>query len=356
MMGFRFQDPWWLLLLLPVAAAGAAMFWRRPQAAVLYSSVAMLRRLPVTWAQRVKRFLPWLFLAGMAALIVALARPQHGKEEFRIRAEGIAIEMAVDRSGSMQALDFTIDNEPANRLEVIKKVFREFVEGGGELAGRPDDLIGLVAFGGFAEAKCPLTLDHPALMQVLEDVKIPQPIYNRQGEIVNQRLLGEEQATAIGDAIALAVERLKPVKAKSKIVILLTDGESNAGVLQPLEAAKIAKTYGIKIYTIGIGSNSPVPFPAMDVFGRKVIARQIFPLDEATLKEIAETTGGQYFNARNTASLKDIYAEIDKLEKTVSEGRLYTQYRELFPYALFPGIGLILLEVGLVSTRFRTLP
>lgn len=356
MMGFRFQDPWWLLMLVPLAAAGVAMFWRRPQAAVLYSSVAMLRRLPTTWAQRSKRLLPWLFLAGMAAFIFALARPQHGKEEYRVRAEGIAIEMAVDRSGSMQAMDFTINNEPANRLETIKKVIREFVEGGGELSGRPDDLIGLVSFGGFAEAKCPLTLDHPALLTVLDDVKIPQPIFNRQRQIINERLLNEESATAIGDAIALSVERLKPVKAKSKIIILLTDGESNAGVLQPLEAAKIAKTYGIKIYTIGLGSNGPVPFPTFDMFGRKVMMHQIFPIDEASLKAIAEKTGGQYFNARDTASLKEIYASINKLEKTVSEGRVYTQYRELFPFALIPGLGLMLLELVLVTTRFRTLP
>ncbi len=356
MMGFRFQDPWWLLLLLPLAVAGVAIWWRRPRAAVLFSSVAMLRRLPVTWAQRIKRFLPWLFLAGMAAMVVALARPQHGKEEYRVRAEGIAIEMAVDRSGSMEALDFTIDNQRADRLQAIKKVFREFVLGDGELSGRPDDLIGLVAFGGFAEAKCPLTFDHDALLHVLDDVKIPQPIRNNRGQIVNARLLGEERATAIGDAIALSVERLKPVKAKSKIIILLTDGESNAGVLQPLEAAKIAKTFGIKIYTIGIGSNRPVPVPAYDVFGNRVIARQMFPLDEKTLAEIAEMTGGKYFNARDTASLRNVYAEIDKLEKTVSEGRLYTQYRELFPFALFPGLGLILLEIVLASTRFRTLP
>jgi Ca-activated chloride channel family protein len=356
MMGFRFQDPWWLLLLVPIAAAGIAIFWRRPKAAVLYSNVVILGKLPITWAQRVKRFLPWLFLAGMAVLVVALARPQHGKEEYRIRAEGIAIEMAVDRSGSMKALDFTVDNEPANRLAAIKKVFREFVGGDGELAGRPDDAIGLVAFGGFAEAKCPLTFDHAALLTVLDDVKIPEPIFNRQGQIINERLLQEESATAIGDAIAAAVERLRPVQAKSKIVILLTDGESNAGILEPLEAAKIAKTYGIKIYTIGIGSNEPVPFPTTDMFGRKVTIKQIFPLDEKTLKAIAETTGGKYFNAKNTASLKQIYAEIDKLEKTVSEGRLYTQYRELFPFALLPGLGLILLEIALTSTRFRSLP
>ena len=307
-------------------------------------------------AQRVKRFYPGCFWRAWPLLVIALARPQQGREEYRIRAEGIAIEMAVDRSGSMQALDFTIDDEPANRLQTIKKVFREFVGGDGDLSGRPDDLIGLVAFGGFAEAKCPLTLDHAALVQVLDDVKIPEPILNHRGEIINQRLLQEESATAIGDAIAAAVERLKAIKAKSKVIILLTDGESNAGVLDPREAAKIAKTYGIKIYTIGIGSNEPVPFPATDMFGRKVMTRQIFPLDEKVLKTIAQTTGGQYFNATNTAALKNIYVAIDKLEKTVSEGRRYTQYCELFPYALFPGLGLLLMEIVLVSTRFRTLP
>jgi Ca-activated chloride channel homolog len=356
MTGFRFQDPWWLFLLLLIAAAGVAALWRRPRATVLYSSVASLRGLPVTWAQRLKRLIPLVFFAGLAMLVVALARPQHGKEEFRVRAEGIAIEMAVDRSGSMQALDFVIDDERVDRLRAIKKVFRDFVRGEGKLGGRPDDLIGLITFGGFAEPKCPLTFDHDALLAVLDDVKVPQPIFNGRREIVNERLLQEESATAIGDGIAAAVERLKPVKAKSKIIILLTDGESNAGVLQPLEAAKIAKTFGIKVYTIGLGSNGPVPFPMYDAFGRKTMIRQVFPLDEATLKSIAETTGGQYFNARDMESLKEIYASIDKLEKTVSEGRQFTQYRELFPFALFPGLGLLLAEMVLVSTRFRTLP
>jgi Ca-activated chloride channel family protein len=356
MNGFRFQDPWWLLLLVPIIAAGVAVLWKRPTAAVLFSNVAMLRQLPVTWAQRVKRFLPWLFLLGLVALAVALARPQHGKEEFRVRAEGIAIEMIVDRSRSMLAMDFHLENERANRLAVIKKVFRDFVLGDGQLAGRPDDAIGLVAFGGFAEPKCPLTFDHAALLNLLDDVKIPEPIKNRRGEIINERLLQEEGATAIGDAIAAAVERLKSVEAKSKIAILLTDGESNMGALEPLEAAKIAKTYGVKIYTIGIGTNGPVPFPTTDMFGRSVTINQVFPLDEKTLKTIAETTGGKYFNATNTESLKNVYAEIDKLEKTVSEGRRYTQYRELYGFALLPGLCLILLEIALVSTRFRTLP
>ncbi len=201
-MGFRFQDPLWLLLLIPLAAAGLWMLRRRRRTAVLYSSVELLKKLPVTWAQQVKRLLPWIFIAGLALFIVALARPQHGKEEFRIRAEGIAIEMVVDRSGSMQAMDFELDNKRANRLAVVKKVFKDFVTGEGGSGGRPDDLIGLVDFGGFVEAKCPLTFDHGALLQLLDTVKIPQPITDSQGNIINARLLQEEQMTAIGDALA----------------------------------------------------------------------------------------------------------------------------------------------------------
>jgi Ca-activated chloride channel family protein len=356
MMGFRFQDPLWLLLLIPLAAAGVWMMRRRHGAAVLYSSVELLKKLPVTWAQRVKRQLPWIFIAGLALLCIAMARPQHGREEFRIRAEGIAIEMVVDRSGSMQALDFELDNKRADRLAVVKKVFHDFVAGEGGLPGRPDDLIGLVDFGGFVEAKCPLTFDHGALLQLLETVKIPQPITDSRGNIINARLLQEEQMTAIGDALATAVERLKPIKAKSKVIILLSDGESNAGVVDPAEAAEAAKAYGIKIYTIGIGTTGFVPVPQIDMFGRKVLVRDMVRLDEQTLKMIADTTGGKYYNAQDTETLRKIYADIDRLEKTTSEGRLYTEYRELFLYALIPGLALVLLEMVLASTRFRSLP
>jgi Ca-activated chloride channel family protein len=356
MMGFRFQDPLWLLLLIPLFAWGLSMLRRRRKAAVLYSSVELLQKLPVTWAQRVKRFLPWVFIAGLSLLVIALARPQHGKEEFRIRANGIAIEMVVDRSGSMQALDFELDGKRANRLAAVKKVFKEFVSGKGGLPGRPDDLIGLIDFGGFVEAKCPLTLDHGALEQLIDTVKIPEEIRDSRGNVINARLLQEEQMTAIGDALATAVDRLKPVKAKSKVIILLSDGESNAGVTDPAEAAQAAKTYGIKIYTIGIGTTGTAPIPAEDAFGRPILVRQEVRLDERTLKMIADTTGGKYFNARDTQALRNVYGEIDKLEKTVSEGRLYTQYRELFAYVLFPGLGLVLLEMFLISTRFRSLP
>jgi Ca-activated chloride channel homolog len=356
MMGFRLQDPLWLLLLIPLVGMALWQVYRQRRAAVLYSNVAILKSLPVTLAMRIKRLLPWLFLGGLCLLVIALARPQRGREEFRIRSEGIAIQMCIDRSGSMQALDFEIDQQRANRLAVVKKTFREFVAGGGGLSGRDDDLIGLIAFGGYADALCPLTLDHGALLHVLDAVEIPQPIRDAQGHAINERLLQEELSTAIGDALALAVDRLKPVDAKSKIIILLSDGESNAGVIQPAEAAEAAKAFGMKIYAIGVGTTGTVPMPATDPFGRQVLVPSMVQIDEAALKALADTTGGRYFNVQDTETLRNVYAEIDRLEKSISEGRIYTEYRELYQYAMFPGLGLILLQIALVSTRFRSLP
>jgi Ca-activated chloride channel homolog len=356
MSAFRWQDPLWLLLWVPVLTLGVLTLRRQRQAAVIYSSVQLLKLLPVTWRLRVKRLLPWLRLLGLVLVVGALARPQRGLREFRISTEGLAIQMCLDRSGSMQALDFEIDGRPANRLAVVKKVFREFVEGGGRLPGRPDDLIGLIAFGGYAEGKAPLTLDHGALLETLDSVEIPQPIQDRRGRIINERFLEEELSTAIGDAVTLAVDRLKDVKAKSKVIILLSDGESNAGVVTPEEAAQTARSYGLKIYTIGIGSTGPAPFPATDVFGRTVLQSQLVRLDEKTLRLLADTTGGKYFNARNTTALEQVYAEIDKLEKTATEGRLYTEYVELYLWFLLPGLLLLLTEAVLSATHFRTLP
>ena len=356
MMGFRFQDPLWLLLLLPLLAIG---WWhgRRRPAAAAYSNIDILKTLPRTTAQRVRRLLPWTAVAGLALVTVALARPQRGKEEFRVRAEGIAIEMCIDRSGSMQAADFKINGEPVSRLAMVKKMFRQFVKGGDGLSGRGDDLIGFVDFGGYAEAKCPLTFDHGALEQLLDTVKIAEPILDSSGNIVNRALFEEDRSTAIGDALALAVDRLKSVKAKSKVIILLSDGASNSGVLPPEEAANIAKTFGIKVYTIGIGTTSGMTvMPVTDPFGRTMNVPVPADLDEHTLKMIAEKTGGRYFNAQDSESLKEIYAAIDKLEKTVSEGRLYTEYRELYEFALFTALVLILGQIVLVSTRFRALP
>jgi Ca-activated chloride channel family protein len=365
--GFRFQDPLWLLLLIPLLLAGVLAIHRQRRVAVLYSEVSLLSLLPVTMALRAKRLLPWIRLLGLALVVAALARPQHGREEFRIRAEGIAIQMCIDQSGSMEAMDFHVEGRQVNRLTAVKRVFRDFVAGKGKLPGRPDDLIGLVAFSGYAESKCPLTLDHGALLQVVDTVELAELRRRLQDRQIDRRMsdqlrrqlataLQEETLTAIGDAVALAVDRLQDVKAKSKVIILLSDGESNAGVVDPAEAARTAKAFGIKIYSIGIGTTGWAPVPAVDPFGRKALRRQAVRLDEETLKMLAETTGGRYFNAKDTEALENVYAEIDKLEKTLSEGRLYTEYRELYQYAMFPGLGLILLEILLVSTRFRSLP
>jgi Ca-activated chloride channel family protein len=352
----RLVDPWWLLLALPLLVVTVVAVRRDRRASVLYSSALLLRQLPMTLSQRIKRLLPWLRFLGLLLVLVALARPQAGLSQFRIRTEGIAIIMCLDRSGSMEALDFEVNGERVNRLAVVKQVFREFVVGKGKLRGRPDDLIGLVTFGGFAEGLVPLTLDHGALLEVLDSVQIPQPVYGSQGKPVNERFLQEERATAIGDAVTLSVDRLKECSAKSKVIILLSDGENTAGVIDPTSAGETAKEFGVKVYSIGIGTTGRVPFPVMDPFGRRAFVSQMVHLDETTLKMLAEVTGGRYFNAQDTEALSNVYAAIDQLEKSVSEGNVYSEYRELYHWWLLSGLALILTEAVLRHTRFRAWP
>ncbi len=356
MSSFRFQDPIWLLLLIPVVGFGLLAMRRERRSAVLYSNVELLEGLPVTFAQRIKRLLPWLKIGGMTLIVLALARPQSGREEFRVRTEGIAIEMCIDRSGSMRALDFPVEGERVNRLAAVKQVFRQFVAGEGDFDGRPDDLIGLVVFGGFADAKCPPTLDHGALLDILDTVEIPEPVVDKQGRIINERLWQEEQQTAIGDAIAVGVDRLKDLKSKSRVIVLLSDGESTAGVVQPEEAAAAAAEFGIRIYSIGVGTTGMAPYPTTDAFGRTVLRAQPVRLDEETLKMLSQKTGGRYFNAQDTEALTEVYAEIDRLEKTETEGRLYTEYREIFQSLMLPGLACVVLQTMLTATRFRGLP
>lgn len=355
MTSFRFESPLILLLLILVIAITVTTVFRRKDT-VLYSSVRLLKNLPVTLRQRLRRLLPWLRMLGLVLIVVALARPQLGTEETRIRSEGIAIQMCIDRSGSMQALDFPVDGEQVNRLQAVKYVFRKFVAGEDDFSGRPDDLIGLVAFGGFASALCPPTLDHGALLDVLASVKIPEPIKDAQGRVINEEFFREETATAIGDALALAVDRLKNLECKSKVIVLLSDGENTAGAVSPTDAASAAAEFGIKVYSIGVGSNGMAPYPAVDFFGRKVLQQQQVSLDEEGLKAIAETTGGLYFNAKDLDSLQQVCAEIDTLEKSEVEGRLYTSYREMFGYPLISGLGCLLISLLLANTWLRGLP
>jgi Ca-activated chloride channel family protein len=352
----RFQSPYYFLFLILLAVAVIVLEFRRSPASVVFSDVSLLRLVPRTFVQQCRVFVSWLFYLGMVLWIVALARPQSGKEEYRIRAEGIAMVLCVDRSGSMAAIDFTLNGKPVNRLEAVKKTFHDFVAGNSSLSGRKDDMIGLLAFGGYVDAFCPLTLDHSTLLEMLTQIRLPEPIVDAHGNLLNQRLYEEENMTAIGDALAQAVDRIKNAQAKSKVIILLSDGEQTFGTLTPLEGAEIAKTFGIKIYTIGIGTTGEAPYQVIDPFGQQRITVQPVSIDEETLKKVAVMTGGQYFNAQSTLALERVYGEIDQLEKTIHEGRTYTQYTELFRYPLITGTVLILLHLFLICTRFRRLP
>lgn len=352
---FRFASPWMLVLLAPVALFSLRHL-RRPRPAILYSSSQIVADLPRTLRQSLSWLTTFLVFLGLGCLIFAMARPQRADEKTRIRTEGIAIQMCIDRSGSMQALDFPVDGESVDRLTAVKKVFREFVAGSDEFSGRPNDLIGLIAFGGFATALCPPTLDHDAVLTVLESVEIPQPIRDADGRILNEQLLQEERATAIGDALALATERIRGIDATSRIIVLLSDGENTAGIIEPSDAVAAAEEFGIKVYTIGIGSDGMAPFPAVDVFGRRVLQMQAVRVDEKTLKEIAERTGGRYFNATNTDALAQVYAEIDQLERTEIEGTVYRNYEELYWWFATFGAGSLIVGLMLSETWLRTLP
>jgi Ca-activated chloride channel family protein len=356
MSELRLANPLGLLMVVPLLATLLISLHSEKRNAVLYSSARLLDALPITLAQRAKSLLPWLRFAGLLLVVIALARPQHGLRDFRVRTEGIGIAMCVDRSRSMLAMDFQINNQRVDRLQVVKQTFRDFVIGDDELPGRPDDQIGLIAFGGYAEAKSPLTLDHGALLEILDTVQIAEPIYDTEGNLIYRKFLEEEWATAIGDAVTLAVDRLKDAKAKSKVVILLSDGENNAGVTSPEEAAEAAESFGIKIYAIGVGTTGRAPFRITDNYGRERLVSQAVKLDEEALKMLAERTGGRYFNAKHTDALEGVYREIDQLEKIVTEGRLYTEYHELFQWWLLPGLAMIVFELGLRCTRFRSLP
>ena len=295
---------------------------------------------------------------GLCLIFTGLARPQAGKAESRIFGQGIGIEVVLDTSGSMEALDFQLEGRDVSRLEAVKHVVEEFVLGsrGTGLSGRPDDQIGLVAFGGFADSKCPLTLDHGALVDIVHGLETPKPIRDSEGRVLNAQVLPEEMSTAIGDGVAVAVDRLRGAKAKSKVIILLTDGDCNAGVVDPREAARIAADSGIKLYTIGIGQSGVVPIPKEDELGNRVLVPARFRVDEELLREMGETGKGQYFHASDSEGLAHVYAEIDKLEKSEFEEKKYSEYTELFRWFAGPGLAGILLVGVLLETRFRSLP
>ena len=324
-----FFSPWYFLLLLLLPLVAWRLFARRRNSAVRFSSVDLVRQLVPTFRQRMAWLPGALTIGAVAALIVGLAQPREGREQTVTDTEGIAIELVVDRSGSMQAMDFQVEGEHVDRLEAIKNVVGKFVMGGDQLKGRFSDLVGLISFAGYADGETPPTLDHAFLVSQLN-----------QTQIVASR---SEDGTAIGDAISLAVEKLNALddrqkeKVKSKIVILLTDGENNAGQLEPIQAAELAETMGIKIYTIGVGTKGQAPMPVQDPFsGRTVMQWVPVSIDEETLTKVAEITHGKYFRATDTDSLEQIYSEIDQLEKTKVEAQHFVDYRELAiqPYTM----------------------
>jgi Ca-activated chloride channel family protein len=327
----RFASPLYLLLLGILPLLGY-YFWRlekRRAGAVRFSDVRHARALPPSRMLRFRPILWILRLLAVALLIVAMARPQQGWVERTVSSHGIDIVLALDVSYSMKATDF----QP-NRLEAAKKVVSNFIN------GREADRISIVVFATTYFTLCPLTLDYGVLQEFLSQVDFG---------------IVDGNSTAIGMALANCVDKLKDSEAKKKVIILLTDGQNNAGKIEPLTAAEIARTYDIKVYTIGVGSRGTALVPVDTVFGVQYVP-QVVSIDEDTLREIARLTGGKYFRATDEKKLASIYEEIDRLEKTKYEYTEHHNYDELMAYVAIPALALLLLEVLIANTRFLKLP
>jgi len=351
----HFASPFALLLLLALPALYYYSHYRTRRAALQFSDTAAASAAGTTLRQRCDALIPAARFLALFLLAIALARPQQGQEQVRDLSKGVAIEMVLDRSGSMEEqMDF--DGTTLNRLEVAKRVFKEFVVGNGDtLQGRPNDLIGLVTFAGYADTIAPLTLGHDALVDLVEKVELVR--------------IESEDGTAVGDAVALAAARLKTAEEsqmrvnarlgsdyeiKSKIIILLTDGQNNRGETEPAAAAQLAKEWGIKIYCIGIGGD-PADRQVRTPLGNFVLPGQR-SLDEDTLKNVARITGGIYGRAGTASALREIYEEIGALEKSEIESLRYLDYKERFlPFALAAFV-LLLGESALQSTWLRRHP
>jgi Ca-activated chloride channel family protein len=330
MIDVRFANPEYLFLLLAIPAM---IYWywkkyRRQIAELQMPTLEVFHAGPRSWRQRLRHLLFVFRLLAFGLLTVALARPQSASRGENVSTEGIDIVLASDISGSMLAEDFR-----PNRIEASKRVAADFID------GRPNDRIGLVIFSGESFTQCPLTIDHGVLKNLLAQVK--------SGMV--------EDGTAIGMGLATSVSRLKESRAKSKVVILLTDGVNNRGSIDPLTAAAIAQTFGVRVYTIGVGTIGMAPYPVQTPFGTQY---QNVPveIDEQLLQKIADQTGGKYFRATDNHSLKAIYDEIDTMEKTKIEVTQFRRYSEEFYAPAMAGGGLLLLEVLLGLTIFRKFP
>ena len=331
-MNLGFQMPWALpALALPIAFAAWRLFRRSRGAGVKFSAVARIPQRGGGWRRALAGAAPYMMVAGLVSLAVAAARPRVPLGNERKNVDAIAIVMAVDVSGSMNFLDLTPrgkrESRDTTRLAIVKKTFADFV------SYRPDDLIGLVTFGGYASTRAPLTADHESLLNVLKAVEIPNA--------------EDEQMTAIGDGLSVALLRLKDAKPKSKIVILLSDGMCNVGAVSPEQAADTAAKMGVKVYSIGVGTGARVAKRLVqDGYGRDVVVLDRSGFDEAQLRGIAKKTGGRYFAVNDRDALDKAMEEIDKLETTPMEAEVWNRWREYFPQFLSVGALLVVLAVA----------
>ena len=331
---FRFASPLYFLCLLLIPLL---IFIRSRQSFHPFLNVSGIRKvkgIPGSAFVHTRHMVSFLKYTALVLMITAMARPQWGTQHRNVTTEGVNIVLAVDVSGSMSALDFKRDGKIVNRLEAIKGVVRDFV------AKRENDRIGLVVFGTYAFTQLPLTRDYNTIAFVLDRLEI-----GSAGE-----------TTAVGDAIGIALKRLEDIKSKSNVIILLTDGESNAGELSPDIAADIAALKKARIYTIGVGTRGQAPFKVHDpVYGDRYVYQQV-SIDEDTLKSVAKKTGGEYFRAENIKGLAEIYSTIDRLEKTEVKVKVFSEYREFYLYLLIPVIFLLLLASFLENTRYLRIP
>ena len=331
---FLFKDPviFWLLLLLPVVLIVDRS--RRSGSSFVFSSEDLVKDLKPTARVRLGKSLIILRITAIALMIIALARPQAILDGSKAVSEGVDIVLVIDTSTSMLAEDFMLGVKRINRFDLVREVVKDFIR------KRKDDRIGMVAFAARAYTVCPLTTDYAWLNENLDRVRV--------GMI--------EDATAVGSSIASSINRLKNSKTKSKIIILLTDGVNNAGNISPLVAAEAAKALKIKIYTIAVGTKGLSPYPMKDYYGRTVYRNIPIEIDEESLRKIAETTGGKYYLATDTEKLRNIYDEINRLEKSNIEHFGYREYSELFYYFLIPGMMLLVIGIFLSNTVFLKVP
>jgi Ca-activated chloride channel homolog len=342
-----FADPWIFSLALGLASIWLGLWfvtqWRlrknqsSSHAALRFSSIDLLKRLAPSLSLGLRRLVILSRVLTIAFLVIAMARPQTGRKHTQISAKVVDIILAIDTSGSMQALDLDADRrsitQRRNRLEVVKSVVEEFV------IKRESDQLGLVVFGTEAFTQCPLTLDHGIVASFIQRIELG--------------MAGD--ATAIGNAIGIASKRLKKSDAKTKILVLLTDGRQTAGSLSPRKAAEIAKSLGIKIYTVAAGTRGKAPFVVDTLFGKQVQMQDV-AIDEEALKDVATITGGRYYRAEDAKALSEIYDEIDKLERTEIKTKIFMEYDEKFSLFVYPAVFLLLLEILLLGTRLRKIP